>query len=405
NLDIPVPVPEFKIPMKIQEVVFLYGPENETCQLLSAKSLTLSLDKDVLQTLVPEEAEKEAAEKIPEMTLLYKIGSLTFDNYDLSPLLETPQPGFLELIMRLVSSERPVGSTAEDFTFAFQAAQKEKTAWVSASIQKTESRGILAPEVLAAFFKKEEQGTVFSALLEEGRSPLDLEYAFHNLSLTVKAPEADITAEMGALKAGYSVRPTQAKDAFSFGLDFRIQGLDTSGLKKKEVEALLGLEDMKFHLSVDGLSADFLDGFIDLIRTVQASSLAKDRALQQQVGMKTLALTGAFMKTKPTITLSLLPFEHRLARIEAEGRFQFSRPGPPVGKATVTLRDFAKLAEKLKQEQVFPAEAVDGVLAKLRTIFVTDTNGHGVLTFEIKEEDPSHFYLNGKPHAFSSPGK
>jgi len=405
NLNLPVDIPEFEIPIKIEEVVFLYGPEKETCELVSGKGLAFSLDKAFLQKIVPAEAEKEATEKIPEIAFSCKIDTLTFDNYNLSPLLETPQPGFLELIMRLVSSEHAIGSTAEEISFEFRSTEQEKAAWITASIQKTQNRGTLAPEILSSYFTKDEPRSVFSPLLEEGRSPLDLEYAIQNLNITVKAPEAEIKVDMGALKVGYYLRPNNTKDAFSFGLDFHIQDLDASGLRRKEVETLLDLADMKFHISVDGLSPDFLDGYIDLIRTIQASSLSGDRAVQQQMGMQGLALMGAFMKTKPTITLSLSPFEHRLARIEAEGKFQFTRPGPPVGRATVTVYDFAEMEEKLKQEQVFPPEAIDSVLAKLRTILMTDASGNGVLTFEIKEEDPAHFYLNGKPRAFSSQAK
>jgi hypothetical protein len=33
-------------------------------------------------------------------------------------------------------------------------------------------------------------------------------------------------------------------------------------------------------------------------------------------------------------------------------------------------------------------------------MFQVDDAGQGKMTFEIKRDDPSHFYLNGEKHAF-----
>jgi len=58
------------------------------------------------------------------------------------------------------------------------------------------------------------------------------------------------------------------------------------------------------------------------------------------------------------------------------------------------------MAKKLKAEEIFPAKEIDGFLQKLKEFFVLDENGEGTLTFELKEGDPSHFYLNGKQKKF-----
>ena len=105
------------------------------------------------------------------------------------------------------------------------------------------------------------------------------------------------------------------------------------------------------------------------------------------------------------ISLSLSPLEHKLGRIEAEGKFKFIRMGPPVGKATVKIFNVEEIEQKLIAEQLFPAEAIDAAMAKIQEVFEIDQNGDGILIFEIKEEDQANFYLNGKPQSFGGAKK
>jgi len=123
------------------------------------------------------------------------------------------------------------------------------------------------------------------------------------------------------------------------------------------------------------------------------------------MGMKGRSLVGNLMQSKPVIFVSLSPLEHKLGKIEAEGKFQFIRMGPPVGKATVKIFKVEEIGQKLKAEQLFPPEEIDAVLAKVKEIFEIDQNGDGILTFEIKEEDKANFYLNGKQHSFGGTNK
>jgi hypothetical protein len=218
--------------------------------------------------------------------------------------------------------------------------------------------------------------------------------------MSLKMPKGDVDAQLENMDLSYYLKPTSGKEAFRFGYDLRIGAFNVSGLEKKETETFADFIKMNFNISVEGLAPEIFQAYIDIIKTAQSVRDSKDPTLPQQMGMKGLALMGKLMESKPVLSISLSPLEHKLGKIEAEGKFQFVRIGPPVGKATAKIFKVDEIGQKLKAEKLFPPEEIDAVLAKVKEIFEIDQNGDGILTFEIKEEDPAHFYLNGKPHSF-----
>ncbi|KPJ70024.1 hypothetical protein AMJ44_00875 [candidate division WOR-1 bacterium DG_54_3] len=401
-----LPFPEFELPIEMEELVFLYGPTKGYCEILSASGVNFSLDlKEIVQKLEIKEEKKKEIEQIPEINLSFNYGNIAFENYDLSPLLDTKSQSFIELLPQLLATNQPKSVSVDDINFEFNMVLAEGKYMMTSSLKNAKSLMTLAPESLTAFIKQEESGSVFSQLLEDGSSPLEIKYGLENLEISLRMPKGNIEASLENLDVAEYIKPTSEKDAFRFGFDLDIGGLNITGLENKEVETFTDLIKMNLNFSIDGLSPDFFEGYIDIIKSAQSLSASKDPAQQQQMGMKGLALLGSLMQSKPVISLSLSPFEHKLGKIEAEGKFHFNRMGPPVGKATVRMFNVEEIGQKLKEEQLFPPEEIDFVLAKIKEIFEIDQSGDGVLTFEIKEEDKANFYLNGKPHSFGGAKK
>lgn len=401
-----IPFPEFELPIRMEELVFLYDPTKGYCEILSAVGINLSLDmKKFVQNLELEEEKKKEIEQIPEINLSFDIGNITFENYILSPLLDTKSQSFIELTTQLLATNQPKGISVDDVKFEFNVVSKKGKYMVTGSLINVKSLTALAPEVLTAFIKHEESGSIFSQLLEDGKSPLELKSSLENMQISLRMPKGDIDAGLENMDVSYYLKPTSGKDAFKFGYDLSIGALNVSGLEKKEIETFTDLTKMNLNFSIEGLHPEIFQAYIDIIKTAQSLSTSKDPALEQQMGMKGRALVGNLMQSKPVIFVSLSPLEHKLGKIEAEGKFQFIRMGPPVGKATVKIFKVEEIGQKLKAEQLFPPEEIDAVLAKVKEIFEIDQNGDGILTFEIKEEDKANFYLNGKQHSFGGTNK
>jgi len=398
HLNIPFPV--FKLPVEMEEMVFIYGPSEEYCEILSATGVNFSLNmKEFVQKMELEE-EKKDIEKIPEMDLSFNIGNISFKNYNLSPMLDTTNQDFIEVLAKLLATNQPTGILVDDAKFEFNMVQKDGKYIMTCSIKNAETLTTLAPEVLIAFIKQEESGALFSQLLEDGKSPLEIKSVLENMEISLKTTKGDIDADLENMDVAYYIKPTSGKDAFKFGYDLNIGALNVTYPEKKEVETFAGLNKMNLNFSIEGLSPEFFQAYIDIIKMSQTLSTSKDPALKQQMAMKGQALVGNLMQSKPVISLSLSPLEHKLGRIEAEGKFQFIRMGPPVGKATVTIFNVEEIGQKLKADQLFPPEVIDAAMAKIQEVFEIDQNGNGILTFEIKEEDQANFYLNGKPQSF-----
>ena len=205
---------------------------------------------------------------------------------------------------------------------------------------------------------------------------------------------------LASMDISYFVKPIEDNKAFRFGFNWDLGDLEVKGLKKKEMEALTSLIKMNLSFSLEGLSPEFIQGYFDLIRLTQSFNISKDRVLQQQIGMKGIALLGNFMQSKPVVYLSISPFENKMGKIEAEGKFQFIRMGPPVGKAIVKISNIDDIEKMLKAEKAIPDEKIEEIAQKLKGAFEIDKSGEGILTFEIKEEDTANFYLNGRPVSF-----
>jgi len=392
-------IPEFDIPITIEELVYAYSPSDNSCYMQSVKGVEYSLDPAKFTPGQMAGESKVDTEKIPKMYLDYHFGSLVFSNYDISPLLDSKDKSFIEVLTGLMEVNTNLKTSLADMKIGFDMTLEEKVT-MTFEIEEAESLMSFAPEFILSFFNQEKETSPFPKLLEEGKPFMKVASTLKNIAVSFQGPKNNFNSRVDNMGITYTVEPAEGKDSIDFGVDWNLEGLQVTGLEKKEIEALINLNKLDFHFGLEHLSPEFIQAYFDLIKTAQTMGISPDSAKQQELAMKGPALAGTFMSSKPIISISISPLDHRLVKITAEGKFQFITMGPPVGKATVNISNVEEMATKLKAEDFFPAKEIDGFLQKLKEFFVLDENGEGTLTFELKEGDPSHFYLNGKQKKF-----
>jgi len=392
-------IPEFDIPITIEELVYAYSPSDNSCYVQSVKGMEYSLD---LTKFTPSQMAGESKvepKKIPQMDLDYHFGSLVFSDYDISPLLDSKDKSFIEVLTSLMEVNKDLKTSLKDMKVGFDLTFKEKVAMTFA-LEEAESRLSFAPEFILSFFNQEKETSPFPKLLEAGNPFMKVESSLKSMTVSFQGPKNNFNSSVDNMGITYTVEPAAGKDSIDFGVDWNLEGLQVTGLEKKAIEALVNLNKLDFHFALEHLSPEFIEAYFDLIKTAQAIGTSPDPAKQQELAMKGPALAGTFMSSKPIISISISPLDHKLGNITAEGKFQFVTMGPPVGKATVNISSVEEIAKKLKAEEIFPAKEINGFLQKLKEFFVLDENGEGTLTFELKEGDLAHFYLNGKQKKF-----
>lgn len=383
-------IPDFKLPIRAEELVFVYGPADEYCEFRSAKNVDLSLD------LADFMGQKEEPADIPNVKLAYHFGSMTFKNYNISPLLSSQDKNILEVLTETFASAQNTESQLQDMRIEFDL--PEKGIQADFSLESAEAHTEAVPELLAAFLKKDIMVRSFSQILEEGKPLFNLNVNFKNQRVSIKGLPQEIQAQLGSLGLEYYLKPSSDRASFIFGYNLKIGGFDLTGLKKKEIEALTGLNEMNLEFSLDQISPEFLDTYFEVIRSARSAATSQDPAQQQEMAMQGMTFVSALMKSKPTLTMAIKPLDHKLGRAEAEAKFQFVQAmGPPIGKGVITIFDVKGMADKLKEVGGIPDEAIDGIMSKIKEAFVIAEDGRATLTLEVKADEPGKTYLNGKP--------
>jgi len=392
-------IPEFNIPITIEEMAFNYSPSDNSCFVLSAKGMDYSLDPAKFTPSQMTGESRVDTKYFPKMYLDYHFGSLEFSDYDISPLLDSKDKSFIEVLTNLMEVNKDQKTSLQDMKIGFDLTLEEKISVIFA-IEEAEGQLSFTPEFVLSFFNQEKETSPFPKLLEEDNPFMKVESTLKNMTMSFQGPKNNFNSRVNNMGLTYTVEPATGKNSIDFGIDWKLEGLQVTGLEKKAIEALVNLNKLDFHFTLEHLSPEFIEAYFDLIKTAQAMGTSPDPAQKQELAMKGPALAGTFMSSKPIISMSISPLDHKLAKITAEGKFQFVTMGPPVGKATINISNIEEAAKKLKAEEVFPAKEIDGFLQKLKELFRLDENGEGILTFELKEGDQAHFYLNGKQKKF-----
>ena len=393
-----LPVRDFKLPVAFQELVLSYRPSDARLRVLSAREMSYTLDMaDFIQAEESGE-EGETVSMVPEMRIRYRIGSMRMENLDITPLLDEEERTVLEELIGLLGANPAWTGSIGDMRVDIEADNDDlkRLTWTA---DAAESRLAAHPELLKTVLQPDESATSLEQLLEKGQSLWDMKAGLKNMRMSLETAKESIEVELGNLDIAYFLDPAENNASYKFGFNWDVGGFFLTGLKQKAVEKMAGLERLNIGFSMDGLSPTFLRSYFGMLQTARKAGMAQDDAARQEMGMQGLALVGSLAQSKPTISLSVRPFEHRIGKMEAEGNFRFIRMGPPIGKGTVRIFNLEEVGKALAAEKIIPEDKVADIMTKLEGLFQREGRD-GVLTFEIKQDDTKHFYLNGRPMSF-----
>jgi hypothetical protein len=387
-------VPEFELPLKMGKLSWTYRPAEKKLGVLSVEGLSFAFDTSKFVQI----GESWEGHKVPALELSYHLESISFGDFDITPLLHAQEQTFAQTLTGLAGANQKKSISLDGFTLDFDA--QDGAQHMKWTLGHAEERWTLSPEMLGIFFQKGEAISTFKRLLEEGKDLLNLEAMVKDIDVFLRGPWGDIDANLSSLNVSYSLAPEKDREAFHLSFGYDLGKLAVTGAQQKAWQTWMDVSRLNLRVSLGRISPDFLAAYFDFMRSSQALRGSHEPAKQQEMAMQGLALLGKFIKTKPVISLSLSPFDHALGIIQAEGKFQFLQMGPPVGKATVSISNILEIEEKLRAGELLPPDETKQFVEILKDIFVLDENGEGTLTFEIKEGDPSNFYLNGEPKSF-----
>jgi hypothetical protein len=390
-------IKEKKIPFTAEEISYIYGPKEKYLEAVSMKGMTFKWDwADMIKE------SKTTGETPPafRMNLEMSLGNVTFKNFNISAILEPKTKDYMEM-MALILKDNPLVEWAlenmtYDLTFPVEG---EKMIGVSLAAEEIEGSYTIGQGIFTAFYKKDAPSPDFKKILEQGMPVFDIKAKCEGFKVSVK----DNSKELGGgfiekTDFSYFAKPDESKSAFVYGFTWNLENLELSIPDKKEIELAGNIKEMKMNFSISNLNPAFAQTLFDLLKTSTEIRAAADQESAKQQQMKMGIQFGtALISSKPVIKASLSPLKHYFGELSAEANFQFKVMGaPPVGKATVNISNIEGIIKKLKGEEILSPATIDAIIKIIKKIVVTDENGNGSITFELKQDHPRKYFLNNK---------
>ena len=384
-----------KIPVKTEEIVYKYGPEEKYLEIVSLKGM--SVEWDISKVLIVPDANK--AKPLPsEMTVWFSIGSAEFQNYNVSPLLDTKAQNLLELLGAMMGKITSVRYTVNNLGYGVRGEENQKKMSFQIEAEKIEGSQKILPEVFISIYLKATQPPNLAKFLEQGSPLLDLSMKFSTLKISFTQGgnlQGEGTAQN--LDFSYFLKPNSSKSFFVYGFDWDLKNVKLTVPGNKDLEAIGNIDEMNMKFSLENLSTSFVEAYLNLLRkSMELSGTMDKEKIHQQQMMMGMTIASEFMKSQPVIKCSFAPLKHSLGEMQADIDIKFlNLMAPPVGKAAVT---FPKIEETLARIKTSLSGTIAEKLIKMaKDYLVFDKQGNGRITFEIKQDQPGKFFLNGKP--------
>jgi hypothetical protein len=395
-------MPEFEaetIPLHVEEIGFLYGPDDDFLALDSVKNL--KLDWDMSRWIQNRQKQRDQSGDFDGVVKIrVSVAGMKFKNYNLSALLKSGAGTFSQLLARLIEDNPAVDSLLQQLQLEISAAEKGKRVGeIILSIDSLESRNRIKPAFISTFFKEDVDLEKIPRLLAGGLPMFDVYGKMSNFSFWVTGVKKELmVGSLGQIDFSYYLKPDESREFFDYGFFFNVKELRTSIPDNKTVELATNFRELNLNFSLGHLSPALIQSYIMLTRTGMSQQFPDDRARQQAVIARSMKIGSEFMKTQPVFKISILPFRHFLGELNADGTFRF--PGGrswPTGKATVSILKIDDVMAGVRREDMLPAGVKQDLLKLMETHFIKDDKGTGTLTFEIQPGTPGTFLLNGQP--------
>jgi hypothetical protein len=388
---------QIEIPITMEELTFLYGPEEKYLEAISVKGMVFEWD---VSKLLEKPLEPGTPPSAFRMDLKFSAENISYKNYNVSALLTYEGKDLFELLGQYIKDNQSSEMSIDNFKYEVGFYTKEeKNISILLEAEKMEGVTKAVSDVFISLYKKDAELPDFAKTLEQGTALLDVALKCSMLKISVKEEGKELgggTLENTSLT--YFLKPDETKSSFTYGSTWDVHNLSLSIPGHPQIERLGNIKDMKMAFALENLNPDFAKAYFELVKMSMSLSHAADKEkIRQQQMMMGMKIATEFIKSKPGIKLSLSPFKHTFGECTAEANFQVPSLMGPVGKAEVKIPDVNGILNKIKEEQLFPAEAMPGIEQAIKNIIMIDDSGNGSLTFEIKAAQPGVYFLNGKP--------
>jgi hypothetical protein len=342
---------------RVNEIVFLYGPEEKFVKLQSIMGFSYDMHPP------KEETWKIGNFKIDKIR--FSMGNKTFNN-----------PGIDDIIKDL----KPLGIMRN---------------------LKFEAIGVLGKkDDFSIILEIEEIGSSYGEGIED-----------HSIGEESDAPNIDIKLELGRVKISMKkngkhlgsgainhlyqylfLKPDETRNFYKFGFSFGIKNLKLYIPGKKKIELLSDIEECRFNFSLEHLDSKAVLAFNDIFKNdIQSMDWT---AITPQA----LKFGTGIMTAKPLLKCSLSPFKHYFGEIELKMQVGLTNLlSMPDAKISVNLYKIDNILKKLGKADVLPPLIMNAISLAIEKNAVRKENGDAVIIIETKANEPGKFFLNGKP--------
>jgi len=391
-----------QIRMSADEISFRFIPE-KLLELTGMSNLQISFTPP------------EGASKAIPLSLDLKMGQFEGKGMIMSPFIATEIPDATTLFLQLVELGKQHQSSVRDLSWDLRITEPKTP--------EAEGKGFQVKGTCAAIHA-EQQGdsTLVKSLYgKEGTDPLPLLNAalqnkttLFSVHLKVENLNMDgmkqgettpfFNAKSDMLEVSYSLKPEDSGKGFSFstgsglkGLSITLSGTDETSQK---MNSLLRLNELKTSFIMAPLNPTFIASYLNLARMgmkMNGASEEEQKTMQAGLAQKGMEIASAFVASQPQITLVVDPLDHPFGHLSGNAVASLPSLMTPQVKAEARILKLEEVLSTLATELKLGEAEAKAMRGTLGHLFPLQADGSGLLTFEMKPDQPGKPLLNGQP--------
>lgn len=369
---------------RVEEVVVIYGPEEEYTDVLSMKGLSMDFDYSKM--------EGEGAFKIGDFKvnkIHASVGNITRGDLNTSDLLHS-------------GKENPhlLDTTVENIKLELSGITKKKeNQTILLEIEKIRHFDEGNQDCLSYILIKDAPPPDLTKILQEGSAVIDFNPEFGKVKISIKKNGAKWGGgTLDSISIPWFLKPDETGNSFKFGIGFGIKNLELAIPGKKEIALLSNIKEFRFEISIEHLKPGAVLAILDYMKKIIQMSDLADNAKAQEIVLKGITLWAELVKSKPLVKLSIAPFKHYFGEMEVKANARvhglFS---PPDSKISITLFKIDETLKKLKEANVLSSAQLKEISGSLEKYAVKQESGDAAITIEQKPDQPGIVYVNGSP--------
>jgi len=372
-------LPEMILPMNMKEMVLLHNPARK---FLAIRSIT-GLD-----------SKWQSKESGTEFLLKMVVENLNFGEYNISSFLDAkPDQDIKPFLLQLISDNGTNKGSMHGASYTFELPSLPKPGLMEVKIGEVTWDQKIAMELVKDYLMEESPKIGLKELLSQGDSLINGQATIKDFNFKILEDGKQLgSGSMADTTLGFFLKPDQEKKFFIYSFHWDLTELKIDSPRRKLVQTLGTMKKLKLEFALEHLTPELVQAYFDLQKHRMEKQPDRDEAIRRE-GVQAMQLFGQFGSSQPVLALSISPLINPFGEMQADARFQFKAMNVYPGKADVRIKNLDQVLEKLKADNFIPAEFIK----KLQSFFVKDDKGDGVITFEIKEDQPGVFLLNGQP--------